>query len=50
MRLRVFIGVGSLILFVVLAVTVNPLFWSMFGGDCLPWVQAAWQRRRRAAR
>ncbi len=34
----------------VLAITVNPLFWAMFLGGCVPWAQVARGRRHRAPR
>jgi hypothetical protein len=50
MKIRVLIGIASLVALAVLAITVNPFFWAMFFGGCVPWAQAAWERRRRAFR
>jgi hypothetical protein len=50
MKIRVLIGIASLVALAVLAIIVNPFFWAMFFGGCVPWAQAAWERRRRAFR
>jgi hypothetical protein len=47
---RAFIGIGLLVALAVLAVLVDPFFWALFAGGCVPWIQAGWQRRRHASR
>jgi hypothetical protein len=45
-RISIVVAIALLVAFALLAIFIDPFFWALFAGGCVPWVQGAWQRRR----